>query len=102
MCPRARTDEAASISSPEFEWNQAGTSESHSYLARPTVDLLNRFGAKRVLDLGCGNGAFTGFLASKGFAVEGCDASASGLAIAQASFPDIKFFQHDLALPLTK
>jgi 2-polyprenyl-6-hydroxyphenyl methylase/3-demethylubiquinone-9 3-methyltransferase len=100
MCPRAKTDELASISSPEFEWSQAGTSESHLYLTGPTVELLNRFGAKNVLDLGCGNGAFTGVLAAKGFAMAGCDASASGLAIAQASFPGINFYQHDLAFPL--
>jgi 2-polyprenyl-6-hydroxyphenyl methylase/3-demethylubiquinone-9 3-methyltransferase len=100
MRPRARTDEVASISSPEFEWNLAGASESHRYLARPIVELLNRFGAKEVLDLGCGNGAFSGFLASKGFSVGGCDASASGLAIARESFPAMTFFQHDLANPL--
>jgi 2-polyprenyl-3-methyl-5-hydroxy-6-metoxy-1,4-benzoquinol methylase len=93
----AKTDKIASIVSREFEWDLAGTSDSHRYLSKPTIDLLNSFGAARVLDMGCGNGAFTGLLASRGFSVRGCDASSSGLQIAQSSFPEIPFFQHDLS-----
>ena len=100
MCPRAKTDDRTSIASPEFVWDQAGASDSHSYLSSPTIDLLNRFGASKVLDLGCGNGAISGLLAERSFSVRGCDASSSGLAIARSSFPGITFFQHDLAEPL--
>jgi 2-polyprenyl-6-hydroxyphenyl methylase/3-demethylubiquinone-9 3-methyltransferase len=89
------------VESPEFVWSQAGDRLSHGYLARPVTDLLEQFGASNVLDIGCGNGAFTGLLAARGFSVTGCDASSSGLKIAQSSFPAITFFQHDLsnALP---
>lgn len=97
----AKTDEVASISSPEFVWGGAGANPTHRFLAPPTIELLNRFGATRVLDLGCGNGAFAGLLSSQGFSVQGWDASSSGLQIAKASFPGIPFFQQDLseALP---
>ncbi len=100
MRPRARTDEVISASSSEFEWEQAGDSEAHGYLLPPALKLLAADNARKVLDLGCGNGSITGLLASKGFVVSGCDASSSGLAIAQASFPDVRFFHHDLAQPL--
>jgi 2-polyprenyl-6-hydroxyphenyl methylase/3-demethylubiquinone-9 3-methyltransferase len=57
-------------------------------------------GATRVLDLGCGNGAFTAAIGAAGFAVSGCDSSASGIAIAQKAHPDIHFFSQDLCSPL--
>jgi 2-polyprenyl-6-hydroxyphenyl methylase/3-demethylubiquinone-9 3-methyltransferase len=97
MLPRAKTDGLNSISSREFEWTQAGTSDSHNYLALPTIGLLKRFGARTVLDLGCGNGAFTGLVAASGFLVHGCDASSSGIQIARVAFPEIPLFQHDLS-----
>jgi 2-polyprenyl-6-hydroxyphenyl methylase/3-demethylubiquinone-9 3-methyltransferase len=97
---RAKTDEAVSIASREFEWSEAGSVEAHRYLIPPCVQLLAGAGARKILDLGCGNGEVTGLLASKGFVVEGCDASASGLALARSSFPGVRFFQHDLANPL--
>jgi 2-polyprenyl-3-methyl-5-hydroxy-6-metoxy-1,4-benzoquinol methylase len=94
-----KTDAMASKS--EFEFYETGPRISQAYLSRPIIDLLNRFGATGVLDPGCGNGAFTGLLAAEGFSVQGCDASSSGLQIAQASFPGIPFFHHNLsnALP---
>ncbi len=94
------TDELKSIAASEFRWDAAGSSESHRYLSAPVVKLLQSSGAKNVLDLGCGNGNFTGFLASRGYAMQGCDGSASGVAIASATNPSIPFFQHDFALPL--
>lgn len=101
MNSRSRTDESASISSPEFVWSEAGWSESHGYLIAPVLEALHQFSAKEVLDLGCGNGAASGFLASKGFVMHGCDASLSGIELARSAFPGVDFFQHDLcnALP---
>jgi 2-polyprenyl-3-methyl-5-hydroxy-6-metoxy-1,4-benzoquinol methylase len=93
----AKTDEAASIASQEFVWSGAGANTTDRYLSRPAIELLNRFGSTRVLDLGCGNGAFTGLLAAQGFSVQGCDASSSGIQIARASFPETPFFLHDLS-----
>ncbi|MDR3764209.1 MAG: class I SAM-dependent methyltransferase [Acidobacteriota bacterium] len=94
------TDELKSIAATEFRWDAAGSSESHRYLAAPVVRYLRASGAKNVLDLGCGNGNFTAFLAAQGFTMQGCDGSSSGLAIARAASPSIPFFQHDFAAPL--
>lgn len=96
----ARTDEREAIAAPEFVWQSAGALESHAYLVRPVAKLLREAGARRVLDLGCGNGAFSASLAAHGFEMSGLDHSASGIAVAQRSFPAIAFGRHDLAEPL--
>ena len=100
MVTRAHTDEAKSIAATEFEWDESGNTESHRYLLPTTFQWLASKGARSVLDLGCGNGSVTALLAAKGYAVQGCDASASGLAIARKAAPGVNFFQHDLANPL--
>ena len=45
----------------------------------------------RALDFGCGNGALTAWLASKGFSAAGVDISESGIAIAKSAYPEIEF-----------
>jgi 2-polyprenyl-3-methyl-5-hydroxy-6-metoxy-1,4-benzoquinol methylase len=94
------TDTNLSFAAPEFVWNAPDCSEAHEYLAPATIRLLRESGARMVLDLGCGNGAFTALLREAGFEVAGCDLSASGIALAQVQFPDISFFQQDLSQPL--
>lgn len=45
----------------------------------------------RVLELGCGNGAFASELVNKGYAVTGLDASLSGITIAKGHEPRAEF-----------
>ncbi len=52
---------------------------------------LNDFGARSVLDLGCGDGAIARQLAEKGLAVTGVDPSEDALARARIAAPDIDF-----------
>jgi SAM-dependent methyltransferase len=49
----------------------------------PVVEAFNRRGARRVLDLGCGNGRHVVHLARAGFEVTGLDISLSGLRLAR-------------------
>ncbi len=46
---------------------------------------------RRVLDLGCGNGATAGALQRLGYTVLGVDASESGIAVAQRAHPECRF-----------
>jgi 2-polyprenyl-3-methyl-5-hydroxy-6-metoxy-1,4-benzoquinol methylase len=68
------TDNCLSIARREFVWVDTEVPEAHNYLAPPTVKALRELRARAVLDLGCGNGSFSGLLQSQGFQVTGCDA----------------------------
>lgn len=74
-----------SLAAEEFVWNEAGLTHAHSYILPPVVTWLLSRGANNVLDLGCGNGAFTAQLAHEGFKVTGLDSSDTGISIAARS-----------------
>lgn len=96
--PRHRgTDHAASIAADEFVWTDANHATGFDYVLPAVVKTLTKFGAHRVLDLGCGNGATTSDLVRHGFDVAACDMSSSGLSYARANNPGIQFFEHDFA-----
>ncbi len=78
----------------EFEWHAegAGNSESGEKLTRVFVELVKKLdGVRTICDLGCGNGHITGRLAALGYQVTGVDASASGIQIAQRTYPGVEF-----------
>jgi len=52
---------------------------SQTYLAKPVVKWLKQVQARRVLDLGCGNGAMSHYLQRQGFYVVGCDVDERGV-----------------------
>ena len=79
--------------SAEAEW-RFGSAEapySSDYVTPRVVALCRAAGARRVLDLGCGNGVLCDELKRAGFDVMGCDPSVSGIREAQAAFPGIRF-----------
>jgi SAM-dependent methyltransferase len=94
------TDHEWSLSSSEFVWHVQDRSPVHALVAKPILKSLQGNGARHVLDLGCGNGAFTGLLSEHGYAVEGIDGSGSGLQLATQSYPHIAFHQQDLSAEL--
>lgn len=49
----------------------------------------------RVIDIGCGSGAFTELLHARGYRTSGLDISPKLIALAQRKFPDIAFFEGD-------
>ncbi|HEY9447157.1 MAG TPA: class I SAM-dependent methyltransferase [Burkholderiales bacterium] len=101
MTAQTRTERTLSSASTEYIWDVADDAESHRYLFPPVVAALQRHGARRVLDLGCGNGSFTVRLSAAGYDVTGFDHSSTGIALAQRQYPNIRFARHDLheALP---
>jgi SAM-dependent methyltransferase len=63
----------------------------HRHIMRPIVEQLNRVSAHTVLDLGCGNGWFTGALDRCGFEVVGADIDEDGLLLARREYPHLRF-----------
>ena len=99
--PRADTDSRLSIEADEFVWSEKGLSEAHRYILPVLVRSLRQAGARKVLDLGCGNGALTDALAAEGFEMTGTDSSGTGVGIARQNYPEVSFHQSDVdsALP---
>lgn len=57
------------------------------------VSALRAAGARRVLDLGCGDGAITAMLAAEGFEVTGVDPSSDAIEAARQKYPALRFIQ---------
>lgn len=76
---------------PDYGYGAAGRCWDDGYIAQPILALCRRLGARRVVDIGCGNGAFCQRLVSAGFETVGCDYSASGIAVAKASVTGAAF-----------
>jgi 2-polyprenyl-3-methyl-5-hydroxy-6-metoxy-1,4-benzoquinol methylase len=75
----------------EYHFDAAGPRYACDYVANPVLALCRELGARKVLDLGCGNGEFSRRLAATGTTVVGCDPSASGIEIARRSVPGVTF-----------
>ncbi|HKI45257.1 MAG TPA: class I SAM-dependent methyltransferase [Balneolales bacterium] len=100
------TDSNSSLSSDEFCWAGGEAPDSHGYLAPAVISELKKIAARypdrqlKVLDLGCGNGAFSARMVHEGYEVKACDHSISGVQIAKEQYSQIEFFQHDIIQPL--
>jgi 2-polyprenyl-6-hydroxyphenyl methylase/3-demethylubiquinone-9 3-methyltransferase len=66
-----------------YGWQDASETNAHEYIKPVLVQILRRLGPKKVLDLGCGNGALTHVLRGEGYHVVGCDADGDGIQHAQ-------------------
>ena len=75
----------------QYGWNTPEGPDSCNYLAPKILEMLKGLPVKRVLDLGCGNGALCGTLASAGFDVAGVEYDADAVEIAKAAHPGINF-----------
>jgi SAM-dependent methyltransferase len=83
-----------------WEWTFSGESPNHRYLVPALLHALKEIPRGRILDIGCGNGAVTGKVASAGFDVTGIDFTSSGIERARRSFPTLQFLDHDINEPL--
>lgn len=74
-----------------YGWSDATKTPSHSYLEPAILSICQKLNTRRVLDLGCGNGALCNTLANAGYSTVGCDEDAKGVDIARKNRPDIPF-----------
>jgi 2-polyprenyl-3-methyl-5-hydroxy-6-metoxy-1,4-benzoquinol methylase len=76
-----------------YGWTGTAPTCSAAYLIEPVVSELRRVGAKRVIDLGCGNGAMSHLIQSRGFEVVGCDVDAAGIELASRTASGARFLR---------
>jgi 2-polyprenyl-3-methyl-5-hydroxy-6-metoxy-1,4-benzoquinol methylase len=84
----------------EYGWTSSDHAHNHSVLIPALKRILGEGRGRRLLDLGCGNGALTATMAEWGFASTGTELSSSGLTLARRAHPAIDYVAHDLNDPL--
>lgn len=97
---RPMTEQLMSEDSVALPWPQHGPRPIHTHITRPVVQQLVKAGAHTVLDLGCGNGWFTGALERCGFDVIGVDRDETGLGIGRQHHPGLGLQRLDVMEPL--
>lgn len=75
-----------------YGWTGAKATQSCGYLAPAVLAILRSLPVKRVLDLGCGNGALCKTLLDAGFSVVGVERDATGVGIARQAYPGKAFY----------
>jgi len=81
-----------------YEYRHARGNPSHSYLLPVLQQVMNDVSRlhpneRRAIDVGCGNGFVSHFMACGGFQVVGVDPSDHGIEIARKHFPEVEFYQ---------
>jgi 2-polyprenyl-3-methyl-5-hydroxy-6-metoxy-1,4-benzoquinol methylase len=76
-----------------YGWTSDKTPPSVRVIMPALTRMLRQRGSRRLVDLGCGNGALTGLLAAEGFDVCGLDADAQAIALARKAHPALRFEQ---------
>lgn len=75
-----------------YGWSTEEEPCSCNYIAPRITDILARLNAKRVLDIGSGNGALCARIATAGYEVVGVDFDKKGIELAQRTYPNIPFY----------
>ena len=64
---------------------------TQAYLWRHIISLCAELRARRIVDIGCGDGSLCRELATRGYEVIGCEPSAESLRLAQRAAPELVF-----------
>jgi len=76
----------------EYGWGTDAEPESCGYITPQVLKLLAHYKARRVCDLGSGNGALAGELERTGYEVAGVEYAEDGVRIARERYPGIHFY----------
>ncbi len=90
---RGRKPLSGSISTPDYGYRSAERSAANEVLRPVLIGILKMRAPapRRLVDLGCGNGAMASVMHSVGYDVLGIDASQSGIQVAQGAYPECRF-----------
>jgi 2-polyprenyl-3-methyl-5-hydroxy-6-metoxy-1,4-benzoquinol methylase len=83
----------------EYSYQNSQAGHHHGYLLKPLMEMISEIlpppnkQKPRILDIGCGNGSLSNFLAQQGYEVVGVEESESGVKLANQSFPSCRFIQ---------
>jgi 2-polyprenyl-3-methyl-5-hydroxy-6-metoxy-1,4-benzoquinol methylase len=75
-----------------YGWTTDRGPQSCGYIAPEVLRVLKKLGARRVLDLGAGNGVLCGHLVAQGHQAVGVEYDKQGVDLARASYPHIAFY----------
>lgn len=78
----------------DYGWSSSEGPPSCGYIGPRVLQILGRLGARRVLDLGAGNGALCAALAQAGYEVCGVEQDQAGLELARRSLPGVAFHRY--------
>lgn len=74
-----------------YGWASAVAPTSCNYVAPKVLQIIAGLKVRRVLDLGCGNGALAAQMAAAGYEVCGVDADREGIELARAKYAGLRF-----------
>lgn len=80
----------------DYGWKTAEATGAAGYIAPAILSLLREIGAKRVVDIGSGNGSLCGEMAAAGFSPYGVEYDAEGVAISRRAHPSVNFYQRGI------
>jgi SAM-dependent methyltransferase len=85
---------------PEYSAEHIGYTPFFVKFMAREISRLRLDDRPKALEVGCGNGFFSGHLARFGCEVTGIDLSPTAVELARKTYPGISFLVHDLAEPL--
>jgi 2-polyprenyl-3-methyl-5-hydroxy-6-metoxy-1,4-benzoquinol methylase len=75
-----------------YGWERSDGPESCGYITPRILEILKDLRVKSVVDIGAGNGALCGQLAGSGYSTVGIEYDKSGVAVARANHPLVRFY----------
>ena len=76
----------------DYGWDSPAGPESCNYIEPKILDILRTIAAKRVCDLGSGNGALASTIQKNGYYCIGIEYDKKGVELAQQNYSDISFY----------
>ena len=77
-----------------YGWSSDEGPHSCDYVAPRVLEILSGLSAKRILDIGAGNGKLCSEIYRAGFEVTGVEFDKKGFEIAQQQYPNINFYNY--------